>query len=202
MLGSLLLACAAALPGGDAAVVTAPHAVVVEPPTGVYERPPKTDPPRWRFRALIATGVGGGVGGVRTVVFPTQLELGARIWGPLSATISGMAMLSGREVTSCGASARANAATGAVGLRADLFNSKSASWIDPFIEAHAGVGGQTGFSEPADPCAGSRVFATGGGRIGLDAWFGRVAVTAQLTYDYLPIAAPLAFSLGASVLLH
>src|SRR4029078_1449701 len=111
-------------------------------------------------RGLIATGAGVGLGGVRAASFPTQLELGARLWGALSLSLAGMALLSSREVSSCGASARPNAALGGLGLRADLSNSRSASWIDPFIEAHAGVGGQAGYAEPGDPCGGPRVFAT------------------------------------------
>jgi hypothetical protein len=172
-----------------------------EPPTGIYEAPPKNDPPRWRLRATLSTGVGVALG-PRAVSFPTHLDLGARIWGPLSVTLSGTAVLSSRQVSTCGTTERPNAALGAVGLRADLRNGRSASWVDPFIEAHVGVGGQAAYGEPGDPCGGSRVFATGGGRIGLDAWLGRVAITAQLSYDDLPVAAPIAISLGASVILY
>ena len=57
-------------------------------------------------------------------------------------------------------------------------------------------------SEAGEPCAGPRVFATGGARVGVDAWLGKVAITAQVSYDYLPVGAPLAVSLGASVLLR
>jgi hypothetical protein len=187
----LSLVCARA--AGDAAVS--------EPPTGEYAPPPKHDPPRWQLRGLLATGVGGGLTGVRQVVFPTTLELDARFWGPLSASLSGAAIVASRETTSCGAPTRGNAALGGLGLRADLNNSRSASWLDPFIEAHAGLGGQAAFAEPGDPCARPRLFATGGARIGVDVWLGRVAVTAQLSYDYLPVAAPLSFSLGASAIL-
>lgn len=174
----------------------------VEPPTGIYDPPPKHDPPRWRVRGMIATGAGVAIGGVRYASFPTTLELGARIWGPLSVALSGAAVLASREVTSCGAPARPNAGIGGIGLRANLNNGRSASWVDPFVEAHVGVGGQAGFAEAGEPCAGPRLFATGGGRIGVDAWLGRVAITAQVSYDYLPVGAPLAVSLGASVLLY
>ncbi len=173
-----------------------------EPPTGQYAPPPKNDPPRWRFRATLATGAGGGLSGVRTSVFPTQLELGVRLWGPLSVTLGGTAVISSREVTRCGEPVRANAVLGSLGLRADLRNTKSASWIDPFVEAHASVGGQTGFAEPSDPCGGPRAFASGGAKVGIDAWLGRVAITAQLSYDYLPVASPLAVSIGASFILR
>jgi hypothetical protein len=81
-------------------------------------------------------------------------------------------------------------------------NTRSASWVDPFVEAHVGLGGQAAYAEPGDPCAAPRLFATGGGRIGVDAWLGRVAITAQVGYDYLPIGAPLSVSLGASVILY
>ena len=193
-------AIALVLTGSALARADAP--VVVEPPTGVYAAPPARDPPRWRLRGLVSSGVGVGIGGVREATFPTALELGARVWGPLSVTLSGAAVLASREVVSCGASARPNAALGALGVRADLHNGRSASWVDPFVEAHVGVGGQAAYAEPGDPCGGRRVFPTGGGRIGLDAWLGRVAITAQVGYDYLPIGAPLAVSLGASVILY
>ena len=173
-----------------------------EPPTGQYAPPPRNDPPRWRFRAMLATGAGGGLSGVRTSVFPTQLELGARMWGPLSLTLGGTALISSREVVHCGEPVRANAVLGSLGLRADLRNSKSASWIDPFLEVHASVAGQTGFAESSEPCGGPRVLASGGAKIGIDAWLGRVAITAQLSYEYLPVAAPLAVSLGASFILR
>ena len=173
-----------------------------EPPTGIYEAPPKNDPPRWRVRGRVATGAGVGLGGVRATSVPTQLELGARIWGPLSFSLGGMAVLASRAVTSCGALVRPNAALGTIGLRANLRNGRSASWIDPFIEAHAGVGGQAAYAEPGDPCGSPRVFASGGARVGIDAWLGRVAITAQVSYDHLPIGAPLAVSIGASVILY
>jgi hypothetical protein len=191
--------CCAAL---VAAAEPAPIIVDAEPPTGVYDPPPKHDPPRWRLRGLVTSGAGVGIGGPRYATFPTTLELGARVWGPLSISLSGAAILASREVTSCGASARPNAGIGGLGLRADLANGRSASWVDPFIEVHAGIGGQAAFAEPGMPCAGPRLFATGGGRIGIDAWLGRVAVTAQVGYDYLPIGAPLSISLGASVVLY
>ncbi len=195
-LGSLLVLGSPALAAPTASTNEA------EPPTGIYEPPPKNDPPRWRLRGLVATGAGVGLGGVRAASFPTQLEIGARLWGPLSLSLGATAVISSREVTSCGAPARANAALGTVGLRANLRNGRSASWVDPFIEVHAGVGGQAPYAEPGDPCRGPRAFASGGGRIGIDAWLGRVAITAQLSYDYLPIEAPLAVSLGASVILY
>ena len=37
--------------------------------------------------------------------------------------------------------------------------------------------------------------------LGVDVWFGLVAITAQVGYDYLPVGAPLAISLGASAIL-
>jgi hypothetical protein len=187
---------------GAHAAGPAPISVDAEPPTGVYEPPPKHDPPRWRVRGQISTGAGVAIGGVRAATFPTTLELGARLWGPLSLSLSGAAVLSGREVTSCGAPARPNAGIGGIGLRANLHNGRSASWVDPFVEAHVGIGGQAAYAEPGEPCAGPRLFATGGGRIGVDAWLGRVAITAQVGYDYLPIGAPLSISLGASMILY
>lgn len=173
----------------------------IEPPTGLYEPPPKHNPPRWRLRGLLATGAGVGIGGIRQAVFPTSLELDARIWGPLSASLTGAAIIASRQVTSCGEPERAHAALGTLGLRADCNNTRSAPWVDPFIEAHVGLGGQAAYAEPGDPCAGPRLFASGGARLGVDVWLGRVAVTVQLSYDYLPVAAPLAVSIGASAIL-
>ena len=85
-----------------------------------------------------------GLGAVRYASFPTTIEIGARIWGPLSISVSGAAVLAGREVHSCGRPARPNAGIGGVGLRANLSNGRTASWVDPFVEAHVGVGGQAG----------------------------------------------------------
>ena len=195
----LAICLSAAIARADGA---APVSVDAEPPTGIYDPPPLKDPPRWRVRGQISTGAGIGIGGVRQAIFPTTLELGARIWGPLSVSLSGAAILATRQVQSCGEAVRPNAGIGGIGLRANLANGKSASWVDPFIEAHVGVGGQAAFAEPGEPCGGPRVFATGGARVGLDAWLGRVAVTAQVGYDSLPTGAPLSISLGASMILY
>jgi hypothetical protein len=189
----MMLSCLCARAAADS--------VTAEPPTGLYASPPKHDPPRWRLRGMLATGAGVGLSGIRQAIFPTTLEIDARIWGPLSASLSGAAIIASREVVSCGAQVRGNAALGSLGLRADLNNSRSASWLSPFIEAHANLGGQAAFAEPGEPCAGPRLFGSGGARVGVDVWLGRVAVTAQLSYDYMPVAAPLAFSLGASTIL-
>lgn len=173
----------------------------VEPPTGIYEPPPKNDPPRWRMRGTVTTGVGAALTTSHWVVFPTELSVGARIWGPLSATASALAVLATRDSTTCGTEQRPHAALGSLGLRADLFNGRSASWLDPFVEVHASVGGQAAFAQGSDPCRGPRTFGGGGARIGFDAWLGRVALTAQLSYEYLPVGAPLTVSIGASMIL-
>src|SRR4051794_38907521 len=64
---------------------------------------PPADPPRWRLRAMLAQGFGGsdGVTGVVTR-FPTTLELGARVWGPLSVDAGVTATVAGEYATACG----------------------------------------------------------------------------------------------------
>jgi hypothetical protein len=161
------------------------------------------DPARWRVRGLVETGFGGGRSdGVTVAMFPTTLELGARIWGPLSVDLSATGILTSARYLACGEERRPNAALGALGLRADLANGKSASWVDPFVEVHGGVGGQGGGPELAGACPPPRVFGTGGARAGIDVWLGRVAVTIVLGYDYVPIGQVLAASIGASVVLY
>jgi hypothetical protein len=161
------------------------------------------DPPRWRVRGLLSTGFGGGRDeGATVAMFPTTLELGARLWGPLSVDVAATGVLTADHYLACGEERRPNAALGALGLRADLFNGKSASWVDPFVEVHGGVGGQGGGRELDGACPQPRVFGTGGARLGLDVWLGRVAVTVVLGYDYVPIGQVLAASIGASVVLY
>jgi hypothetical protein len=165
----------------------------------------RPDPPRWRLRAALSAGVGGSwEQGEGLTVFPVSLELGARLYGPLSLTVLGTGVLMGAAHEACGALKRANAALGAVGLRVDFANRKSASWVSPFIEAHAGVGGQQswGADVGGGECPASPVFATGGARVGLDAWLGRVAVTVAAAFDWLPAAPPISVSLGATILLY
>ena len=173
----------------------------VEPPTGIYEPPPRNDPPRWRMRGTVTTGVGASLTAAHWAVFPTELSLGARIWGPLSVTASALTVLATRNSTTCGTEQRPHAALGSLGIRADLFNGRSASWLDPFVEVHASVGGQAAYAEGSSACRGPRTFGGGGARVGVDAWLGRVALTAQLSYEHLPLGSPLSVSLGASLLL-
>jgi hypothetical protein len=153
--------------------------------------------PRWRVRGALLSGVGGSsAGGELLTVFPMTLELGVRIHGGLSATVSGQGVLMGATYTACGEERRANAAFGTAGLRFDFANDKSASWIAPFLEVHAGAGGQAG----GRTCDGNGVFGTGGAKLGFDVWLGRVAVTMALAIDYLPEAPPVSFALGATVI--
>jgi hypothetical protein len=134
-------------------------------------------------------------------MFPTTLELGARLWGPLSVDVAAVLVVAGEAYSACGELRRPNAVLGTAGVRADLANGKSASWADPFVEVHGGVGAQGGGRELGGACPAPRVFGSGGGRIGVDAWLGRVAVTVALGYDYLPIGQSLAISLGLSAIL-
>jgi hypothetical protein len=167
------------------------------------EPPLPLDPPRWRLRAALTTGVGGSSdGGQAVAVFPTQLEFGARIFQPLSVTVAGEGVLVGEEYDACGKTRRPNAILGAAGLRVDFANGKSASWLAPFLEAHVGVGRQGPGREVDGVCTGIQVFPTGGGRIGFDAWLGRAAVTVVASYDYLPTAMPIALSIGATFILY
>ena len=81
-----------------------------------------------------------------------------------------------------------------VGLRYDLGNRRGGSWIVPFFEGHVGMGGQ----RVGTICQNASLFPTGGGRIGLDVWLGSAAVTLGVAVDYLPVAPPVTFTLGAS----
>ena len=64
----------------------------------------------------------------------------------------------------------------------------------PFVEGHVGVGGQ----RTGPDCHAAPLFATGGARLGLDVWLGHAAVTLAIAADYLPVASPVTFTLGAS----
>ncbi len=96
---------------------------------------------------------------------------------------------------------RPNAIAGALGLRADLANGRSASWVDPWVEAHAGVGAQAGVHAQPGACPTAATFATAGARLGLDAWLGKAAVTVAVAFDYLPLGAAVSFVLGGSFVL-
>ncbi|HEY7953676.1 MAG TPA: hypothetical protein VII38_00225 [Polyangia bacterium] len=159
------------------------------------------DPPRWRLRASLLSGAGGSTDGHATAMFPTTLEFGARVWKPLSIDVAAQAVLAGEEYEACGRPRRPNAILGSGGLRVDFKNGRSASWVAPFVEAHLGVGRQGPGREQNGLCSGPPTFFTGGARLGLDIWLGRVAVTVAVSYDYLPTAAPVSASIGASVVL-
>jgi hypothetical protein len=165
---------------------------------------PRPDPPRWRLRATLAQGFGGSrLGDGRYVArFPTLLELGLRLWGPLSVDGAVTGTLAGEYSTRCGRGVRPNAATGALGLRADLANGRAAGWLDPWVEVHAGLGGQAGAREVPGACPTATTFATAGARAGFDFWLGRGAVTVALQYDYLPVGSALSFLLGGSVIAY
>lgn len=159
------------------------------------------DPPRWRLRAALTSGAGGGVTGDRATLFPTTLVFGARLWKPLSIDLAAQAVIAGEQYQACGRPRRPNAILGAGGLRVDFANGRSASWVAPFVEAHLGVGRQGPGREENGLCTGPPTFFTGGARAGIDVWLGRVAVTVMVSYDYLPAASPISVSLGGSVVL-
>jgi len=161
------------------------------------------DPPRWRFRMALTTGVAGSRDAEQSVtVFPTTLELGARLFGPLSVTLGAEGVLVGEQYQACGKLERPNAIVGGAGLRVDFANGKSASWAAPFLEAHAGAGRQGGAREVDGVCDGAQSFFTGGAKLGVDVWLGRVAVTVVATWDWLPTAMPFGAQLGASFILY
>lgn len=161
------------------------------------------DPPRWRLRASLLQGFGGGRAADDSIAarFPTTLEVGARFWGPLSLLASVTGTLAGESDVSCGQAVRPNAIAGALGLRADLANGKSAPWVDPWVEAHAGIGMQAGARAQPGACPEAATFATAGARLGLDTWLGRGAVTVAVAFDYLPLGATVSFVLGGSFVL-
>jgi len=164
----------------------------------------RADPPRWRVRASLVQGFGGGRAADDSMAarFPTMLELGARLWGPLSldATVTGT--LAAEYDTSCGQPIRPNAIAGALGIRADLANGRSSPWVDPWVEVHGGVGAQSGAHEVPGACPTAATFGTAGARAGLDAWLGRTAVTVAAGFDYLPVGTSVSFLLGATVVLY
>jgi hypothetical protein len=155
-------------------------------------------PPRWRVQVSLLEGFGGSWDHGSVSAFPTTLAIGVRVWGPLSVTAGATGVLSGDHYESCGGPRRANAIVGHAGLRVDFNNKHGDSWLDPFIEAHGGVGGQRG---GRDACGAGGVFGTGGARVGLDVWMGRAAITVAAGFDYTPVATPAAGFLGATFLL-
>ena len=163
----------------------------------------RADPPRWRLRASLLQGFGGGRAADDSIAarFATTLDLGARLWGPLSLAALVTGTLAGEYDASCGSGVRPNAIAGALGLRADLGNSRSAAWVDPWVEAHAGAGEQAGVHATPGGCATAATFATAGARVGIDAWLGKAAVTVALAFDYLPLGATVSFVLGGSFVL-
>lgn len=154
------------------------------------------DPPRWRLRATLAQGFGGAAGGVTRL--PTTLALGVRLWGPLSLDGAVTATVAGEYDAACGRPVRPNAVAGALGVRADLANGRSAAWIDPWVEVHGGVGAQAGAREVPGRCPEARTFGSAGARAGIDAWLGRAAVTLALSFDYLPVGSAVSFLLGGT----
>ena len=165
---------------------------------------PPSDAPRWRLRATLAQGFGGSRASDGSYVarYPTLLELGVRIWGPLSLDGAANGTLAGEYSSQCGRGVRPNAVTGLGGLRADLGNGRAAAWLDPWVEVHAGGGVQASAREVPGGCPTTARFATAGARAGFDAWLGRGAVTVAIAYDYLPVGSALSFMLGASVIAY
>ena len=160
-------------------------------------------PPRWRLRASLLQGFGGGRAADDSIAarFPTTIDLGARLWGPLSLAATVTSTLAGELDGSCGRALRPNAIAGALGLRADLANGRSAPWVDPWVEAHAGVGAEAGVHAQPGGGATAATFAAAGARAGIDVWLGKAAVTVAVAFDYLPLGATASFVLGASFVL-
>lgn len=157
------------------------------------------DVPRWRLRASLLQGFGGGRGvDDYHARFATTLELGVRLWGPLSLDGGVTGTLAGEYDASCGRGVRPNAVAGALGVRADLANGRSASWVDPWVEAHGGVGAQAAATEVPGGCPATSVYPSAGARAGFDAWLGRTAVTVALAFDYLPVGSAVSFVLGGT----
>lgn len=195
-----------------AAALGALVAFAVTPATGArgderqYTPPltPRADTPRWKLRVTLAQGFGGSRLGDGEYVtrFPTLLELGVRVWGPLSLDGDLVGTLAGEYSTRCGRGLRPNAASGALGIRADLANGRSAAWLDPWVQVHAGLGGQAAARDVPGACPTTATFATAGARAGFDAWLGRGAVTVALQLDYLPVGSALSFVLGGSFIAY
>jgi hypothetical protein len=194
----IALVLALALVGGARA--DAPPAEPAPPKPAAPTAP--ANPPRWRLRAEVVSGFGGSRDSGDTIaMFPTTIELGLRLWGPVSLDAGATATLAGEGYQACGSFRRPNAITGTAGLRVDFANGKASSWLDPFLEVHGGVGGQGRGREVNGVCSPGGVFGTGGGRVGLDVWLGKTAVTVVASFDYLPIGSPISIAIGASFVL-
>ncbi len=162
---------------------------------------PRRDPPRWRARLALEVGAGGTIE-ARQTVFPGVFELGVQVWRNLSLTAAAEGILAVAEVDACGVRRPPHAALGTVGVRYDLWDGKSAPWPVPYAEVHGGVGGQRAGGANDASCPRMAPFGTGGVKLGVDAWLGRVAVTVAISYDYLPVGAPLVFHIGADIILR
>jgi hypothetical protein len=149
-------------------------------------------PPRWRVRASLIQGFGGSWHRGPVSEFPTSLELGVRLAGPISVVAAATGVVTGEYTDACG---RVGAFLGHAGLRVDFNNQRSSSWIDPFLEGWGGVGWQA-------VCGKESVFPSAGVRGGLDVWLGRAAVTVAVGFDWTPVAPPAAAFLGATFLLY
>lgn len=168
---------------------------------GVARAEPR-DPPRWRLRATLAQGFGGGRNADETVArLPTLVEVGARLWGPLSLAASVTATVAGEWANGCGQPVRPSAVAGGLGVRADLGNGRAAAWVDPWVEVHGGIGAQAGAREVPGGCPQPATYGTAGARAGFDAWLGRGAVTVAVAFDYLPLGSSVSFVLGGSFVL-
>jgi len=160
---------------------------------------PLRDVPRWRLRATLVQGFGGSrAQDAQVTRFPTTLEVGARIWGPLSLALGVTGTQAGEYDTRCGQASRPSAVAGGLGLRADLGNGRSATWVDPFVEVHGGVGAQAAAELHPGGCPTAVVFGSAGARVGIDVWLGRAAVTTAVGFDYLPVGSSFSFLLGAT----
>src|SRR5688572_20015578 len=96
-------------------------------------------PPRWKLRASLIQGFGGSYDQGPVAAFPTTLELGIRIWGPLSAVVGATGVMSGDTWVTCGETRRAHGVLGHAGLRVDFNNKQGDSWLDPWVEVHGGI---------------------------------------------------------------
>lgn len=149
---------------------------------------------------------------------PVDLEIAARLSGPLSLALGGVGYLAPFSAAACpGAPAepdvydvpasRANALGAFAGLRLDFNNSRDGAWWSPWVALRGGVLGQSGVAdgslagpEPGSLCVERYLLGLYlSPRLGMDLWLGRAAVTFAVGYDHLPRAAAISAQVGLTL---
>jgi hypothetical protein len=134
---------------------------------------------------------------------PVDVEIGARLGGPLSLAMGGVGYLAPFSVSTCGPTAnvdsRPNALGAFLGARLDFNNSRDGSWWSPWAALRGGILGQNGVAN-GSPCQERYLLGLYlSPRVGIDLWLGKAAVTFAIGYDHLPRAAALSTQVGLTL---